>query len=539
MRRELRIALGVMGALVVTGVGISLALQPELVRPPGGGGVDWRNVVFIAAAVAVGVAGIVQGVVALAEWAGKRREEPATQAAIDVSQSVDGVASGGTVIVVQNIHQPAAAGPGSVAAESILGSLIVTGSGNVITVPAAGFLRDERARHHLRMLAVLAAPVANRVGHGPPDGPPLDVWGEWERLRGAVEAADPVTQGAAAWAVVRLAGPTAERLRDALAPHDLGYQVIHFSCHGCPDGVWLEDDLGRETLLPTADLVSALRGDGQRPAPALVVLNACETLDVAQALVSQAGVRTVIATCEPIYDLEAKLLAERLYRWLAAGRPVGDALAEFRRTLAERLAAGNLPDLGDPAERAANVQLVGDASLTLSAEDPPAERSLFVFHPTPHNEPLPMGALSGFVGRSTEQMRLARWFSSDGRRTFALTGVGGIGKTALALTVALRQAHRFNVLAFASAKGIPDFGLSQVLQALNEALGTEIAAGEAGNLAAAVAGRLNSRRVLLMLDNLESLSPERTLELAHGLDGLDPNSGSRVLMTLRPRGRHP
>ena len=61
-----------------------------------------------------------------------------------------------------------------------------------------------------------------------------------------------------------------------------------------------------------------------------------------------------------------------------------------------------------------------------------------------------------------------------------------------------------------------------MLEALNKALGLEIAAGEAGNLAAAIALRLNSRRVLLLLDNLESLSPEPTQELARGLDGLDP-----------------
>ena len=174
-----------------------------------------------------------------------------------------------------------------------------------------------------------------------------------------------------------------------------------------------------------------------------MVLNACETLDVAHTLVSQAGVRAVIATCKPIYDLEAKLLAERLYRWLAAGRSIGDALDEFRRTLTARLADGDLPDLGDPAERAANVQLVGDAGLTLRAEDPPAERPVFVLHPTPYNEPLPMSVLSGFVGRPIEQLQLARWFASDGRRAYAISGVGGIGETALALTVALRHAHRF------------------------------------------------------------------------------------------------
>ena len=120
-----------------------------------------------------------------------------------------------------------------------------------------------------------------------------------------------------------------------------------------------------------------------------------------------------------------------------------------------------------------------------------------------------------------------------------LTGVGGIGKTALALTVALRHAYRFDALAFASAKGIPDFGPAQVLEALNVALGLETAAGEAGNLPAAISHRLNSRRVLLLLDNLESLSPERTRELHRGLDGLDSSNGSRVLMTLRPRERDP
>ena len=150
-----------MGALVIIGVAISLALQPELVRPPDGSGADWRSVAFIAAAVAVGVAAVVQGVVALAEWVGKRREGPATHTEIEVSQRVDHVASGGTVIGVQNIHQPTAAAPGSVAAENILGSLIVTGSSNMITVSATDFLRDPRARHHLRMLAVIAAPAAN------------------------------------------------------------------------------------------------------------------------------------------------------------------------------------------------------------------------------------------------------------------------------------------------------------------------------------------------------------------------------------------
>ena len=410
---------------------------------------------------------------------------------------------------------------------------------NVTYASAAGFAGSEQARGYLRMLAVIAAPVANRGGNGPSDGPPLDVWGEWERLRGAFEGADPVTRAAAPWAVVRLAEPTAEALRDALAPRDPGYQVVHFSCHGCPDGVWLEDRLGRERLLPTADLVAALRGNGSGRVPPLVVLNACETLDVARALVEQAGVCSVIATRDPIYDVEAKLLAERVYHRLAAGRPLGEALEEFRCTLAERLGAGDLPYLGDPAGRAANVQLIGEADLVLAAPDPPAQQPLFILDQTSHNEPLPLSVVAGFVGRWNELLTLARWFPEPGRRAFAVSGVGGIGKTALALNAALRHAHRFAALAFASAKSVPDFGLQQVLDALNAALGMTTAPDEAGNLAGAIARRLNGRPVLLVLDNLESLSTQRTAELARALGGLDPRHGSRVLMTLRPRERDP
>ncbi len=45
--------------------------------------------------------------------------------------------------------------------------------------------------------------------------------------------------------------------------------------------------------------------------------------------------------------------------------------------------------------------------------------------------------------------------------------------------------------------------------------------------------------MLLILDNLETLAPERTRELAQALAGLDPRNGSRVLMTLRPLDHDP
>ncbi|MCX6033317.1 MAG: C25 family cysteine peptidase [Chloroflexi bacterium] len=433
-----------------------------------------------------------------------------------------------------------AAGPSSLATGAIQGSLIVTGSGNDIHISAEAFARSPEARNYLRMLAVIAAPVAAADGVNTPLSPPLDVWGEWERLRAALDGpTDPVAGEAAAWAVVRLAEPTIERLRDALATGP-GYHVVHFIGHGSPDGILLENSLGCEQFVPTADLVAILSGDGSRPAPALVVFNACETQPVAQAVVAGGAARAALAACQPIFDLEAKLLAERLYRRLGGGAAVGAALDEFRRTLVERLRSGELPDLGDPDTRAANVVLVGDAGLRLQAEPPAAGRPRFVLDVAPHNEPLPLSLVHGFVGRAGELVTLARWLRREGVVAFAISGAGGAGKTALALNAALRYSHRFAALAFASAKDIPDFGPLQAVQALDTALGTALAPEETGNLPCALAQRLNGDRpVLLVLDNLESVAPVRAAELARTLAGVDPRRGSRVLMTLRPYDRDP
>jgi CHAT domain-containing protein len=405
-----------------------------------------------------------------------------------------------------------------------------------IVVSAAEFAREPRARRYLRLLAVLAAPVANARGDGPTEGRSLDVWGEWERLRQATDRArDVVNETGAPWAVVRLVPPTAESLRRALVPRDPGYQVLHLSCHGSPSGLTLEDTLGRERLLPTDDLVAVLRTTTVR----LVVLNACSTAELGQALVERAGVPCVIATREPIDDREARLLSEQLYGDLAAGACVGEALKQTQNTIIEQMRAGDLRVPGTPEARANNLLLFGDSGLRLDPGDEAASAPCFILHPVPHNHPLPFEKVSGFVCRADELVELARWFEQTGRRAFLISGVGGIGKTALALNAALRHSYRFRALAFTSAKDLSEFGALQVLQALNEALSITTTPDEAANLPGAIARRLNTNAVLLILDNLETLARERIAELAHALAGLDPLNGSRVLMTLRPLEHDP
>ena len=419
-------------------------------------------------------------------------------------------------------------------------NVIISGSGNVVYAGARDMPRWPQFSRYLRMLAVIASPVANPAGDGDPDGATLDVWGEWERLCNAVSSAhDAVAGRTAAWAIVRLTPPSLEVLGDALAAGRAAtpYQVVHFSCHGWPGGVVLEDDLGREAPASCERLAEVVRGTGVQ----LIILNACQTHEVARYLVREVGIPCVIATRDSIFDDEAQLLAERLYSRLAAGDTVCDALEAARRSLADAYARGDLSaNLRDVPSRLSILQLEGDGTVRLHLQgQDTADRPRFILSPTRHTEPLPFGKLVGFVGRARELLEIGQWFHQTGQRAFALSGVGGVGKTALALNAALRHAHRFDVMAFARADTIPDFGLQHVADLLNAALDRTYGPNEECDLRGAVARRLNEAAVLLVLDNLESLGAEQTRELALALDGLDPRGRSRVLMTLRPRVQDP
>lgn len=87
MRRDLRIALGVIGMLVLVVTLMSLFLQPELLNPPDGGGPRFRDIGLLIGVATLGVAGFVQGVVAVADFVSERRASGAGSA-IDKSTPV-------------------------------------------------------------------------------------------------------------------------------------------------------------------------------------------------------------------------------------------------------------------------------------------------------------------------------------------------------------------------------------------------------------------------------------------------------------------
>ncbi len=182
---------------------------------------------------------------------------------------------------------------------------------------------------------------------------------------------------------------------------------------------------------------------------------------------------------------------ERCREALAAelGAEPDEATEELRRAIL----AG--PPLGREGDRAARPQE--------RAARPPAP-------------PLPLAPLPAtpFVGREEELARLADELGDPACRLLSIVGLGGSGKTRLALEAAARAegfADGVTVVPLA-AVGRPE----ELLPALARALGLTPGGGD--EVGAQLVGHLRGREQLLVLDNLEQLRPAAA-ELAALLEG--------------------
>jgi non-specific serine/threonine protein kinase len=136
-------------------------------------------------------------------------------------------------------------------------------------------------------------------------------------------------------------------------------------------------------------------------------------------------------------------------------------------------------------------------------------------------------ALSTFLGRERELQELGRLLTSDRRRLLTLTGVGGCGKTRLAVEVAVRSSNEYTDGAWI-ANLAPVTNAGDLLDAVTAAFGLQ---EQPGVLQMELLTRfLQDRRALLVLDNCEHLTGA-CAELATSL--MRASAGLQVLATSR------
>ena len=126
-------------------------------------------------------------------------------------------------------------------------------------------------------------------------------------------------------------------LLPAAQPEDLqiaiksrSFDVVHFSGHAKKKGILMRGPGGIEELVPVKDLQAMFSGTGVK----LVVLNACNTSDIAEAI--KGDVDTVIGTEKVVDERAAKLLSKVFYAGLSRGETIGTAYKEARDSIASR-----------------------------------------------------------------------------------------------------------------------------------------------------------------------------------------------------------
>ena len=408
----------------------------------------------------------------------------------------------------------------------------------------------------LKVLAAVAAPDETKTRSAP-----LDVEAEMQAVLDAVTsvAGHPDAQ-VRILEVASLAAIRQAVVQDA-------YHVLHLSAHGSPESVELEDEDGAPVEVTSAQLMAALQYAG-RPVP-LIVLSSCSggaagSRAMAAGLLAQ-GADKVIAMLAQVGDDYATTLARRLYLELS-GHPeatAGQALARARYLAEEdrQKAAGDrmpMPEYGLATllTAAGDGPLVDTAAVARPltvATVPPGGRSV---------RELPMGALIGRRAQLREVMGvLRRTPDAEERHGFAagvvVTGIGGIGKTALAGRVISRLRADGWLTAVHEGRWNPTTLITATAEAITEAL-PRISGDDAGAAAlkqtlglladpdsddapklAAVAGLLTTRRLLLVFDDFEqnlSTGGQAFLDPAIGdvLTGLaEAASTGALLLTSR------
>ncbi|NET05397.1 MAG: NB-ARC domain-containing protein [Symploca sp. SIO2B6] len=114
--------------------------------------------------------------------------------------------------------------------------------------------------------------------------------------------------------------------------------------------------------------------------------------------------------------------------------------------------------------------------------------------------------ISVFYGRSAELEQLEQWITKEDCRLVALFGMGGIGKTALALKLAEQVKEHFEYLIWRSLRNAPPLQefISDMIEFLSNGRETDLSESLDSGVSRLL-GHLREHRCLLLLDDFETV----------------------------------
>lgn len=118
-------------------------------------------------------------------------------------------------------------------------------------------------------------------------------------------------------------------------------------------------------------------------------------------------------------------------------------------------------------------------------------------------------AVPAFYGREWEMELLTSWVISERCRVISVLGLGGVGKSALAVSLMHQLSEHFEVVIWRSLRNLPTY--EEFIEVLLQVLVGGAVIGEATDLErrqAALLEQMRSTRVLLVLDNIDALLEE-------------------------------